>query len=555
MASPPRTGSSRPALAARARGWLVGSCLFALALGIRALYAIQAARSDPAFGVPHALADSLYYHRRASALALGETPQPLLDYLSPAYTLALSLIYRVAGPEPLVAIGVQCTLGALSCVMLYVIGRRVFSEASGVTAGLMLAGYGPQVYYGGLLLSDTLVLTLNLAFLLALVPPRGRLSLPRCGAAGALLGLAVGARPNAMLLLPVALLAIALQRTSRPWRRHALSVAALSLGLAVGLAPFAYRNYQAIGQPALLGATGGINFWKGNGPHATGTHVFLTPGESRAGVVFQLFGTASDEEVMAESREYTRRTIEYVREHPRRTLRLLLKKVVLFFHAVEIGIRDQFYFARFLSPMLWIAPLSFGVVAPLGLAGMWLARARREAVFLHAAFGAQLLSLVAVFVLGRYRLVAVAILALFAGFSLTSWAKAWHERASRGLLASLLVALVAAALIHVPLAEFPAERGFARRHQELALAWVAQERHRKAIQAFEAAAREASREAFPELAVAQARLGQAASHLALGEVEAARVLIRPFLESGQPEPIRVRARALWQRAAEIEAQR
>jgi 4-amino-4-deoxy-L-arabinose transferase-like glycosyltransferase len=533
---------------------LVGAGLFLLGLGLRLLYVSRARAADPTFGNLQGLFDSLYYHRRASVLALGEVPQPALDYLSPLYTLALAAVYRVFGNEPLVAIGVQCVLGALSCVLLYAIGRRLFSEAAGIAAAVLLAAYGPHVYYGSLLLPEILVLVLHLVFLLALISPRGRPpSVPRWLFGGIVLGLAVGAKPNAILVLPAALLALLLQRDATPWRSCALAAGALALGLTLGLTPFALRNIEAVGEPALLGSTGGMNLWKGNGPLANGTHVFLPPGESQVLLQGQLFGQVTSEEILAASRDYTRRTIGYVMEEPGRTALLLVKKTALFFHAVELGIRDQFYFARSMAPVLWLAPFGFGLVAPLGLAGMWLARRRAEAALLYTVFAAQLLSIVAIFVLGRYRLVAVAMLMLFAGLALTTWARAWRERQWHALLPALAVALVSAVLIHLPWREFPPERGFASRYQEVATAYAVQERHREAIQAFEAAAQEAHREESPESHVGQARLGQAAAHLALGEVDRARVLIRPFLGAEVLGPLRRQALGLWARAAEIEA--
>jgi 4-amino-4-deoxy-L-arabinose transferase-like glycosyltransferase len=532
-------------LAKQYRSGLVASGLFLLALGVRLLYVRQAIQRDPSLGDPQGLWDSLYYHTRAQQLALGETPAVALDYLSPAYIQALGLVYRGFGPDPFSAIGFQALLGALSCVMLYVIGRRVFSESAGVIGAVLLAGFGPQVYYGGLLLSDTLVLGLNVAFLLALTPPRWTFSPARCAAAGVLLGFAVGARPNAILLLPVALLAMGLQARATPWRRHALLGTALLLGLAVGLSPFVYRNYEAIGQPLVLGATGGINLWKGNGPEATGTHVFM-PSESRAGVGPQLREDVSNEDVLAESRDLTGRTIEYVKEHPGRAAGLLVKKAVLFFHSVEIGIRDQFYLARSMVPVLWLAPFTYGLIAPLGLAGMWLARRRGETVLLFGAFAVQFASLVLIFVLGRYRLVAAAILALFAGFALTTWARIGSERQWSRLLPSLGLAVLVAALTHIPLAEFPSHRGTSRRHMDIAEAYARKGRYDEAIQSFAAAAAAATREDSPVAGIAAARLGQAWMHITLGQMEAARLLLRPFMRPDEPHWLRERARILWE---------
>jgi hypothetical protein len=72
----------------------------------------------------------------------------------------------------------------------------------------------------------------------------------------------------------------------------------------------------------------------------------------------------------------------------------------------------------------------------------------------------QIASYTLVFVLARYRLVAVACLILFASRFVGDVIQIFVERRRRTLALAAAVALCCALLVHIPFAEFPYERGF-----------------------------------------------------------------------------------------------
>jgi tetratricopeptide (TPR) repeat protein len=213
--------------------------------------------------------------------------------------------------------------------------------------------------------------------------------------------------------------------------------------------------------------SGGRNLWKGNGAIANGTHPLGHSDRSEAGLGRRLAGSVDPVRAAEESGEYVTRTLEHVREHPGDTSRLLLKKLVLFWNAVELGVRDQFYFARDYAWLL-LLPLGFGWIAPLGLAGaLWAFRPRGRVLFVHAMLAAQVFSFVLIFVLARYRLVAVACLILFGSWLLLTWLDALRERRWRSIAPSLSVAVLLAVLVNWPLEDFPEQRGYALVYEKI----------------------------------------------------------------------------------------
>ena len=102
--------------------------------------------------------------------------------------------------------------------------------------------------------------------------------------------------------------------------------------------------------------------------------------------------------------------------HPLQWVRLMFKKLGLFWWAFEIPSNTNFYLAGRLVPWLMFLPLSFAVVAGLGVVGLATGLPGTRATRLTGLLLAlSMASVVAVFVVDRLRLLVVPWLALFAG--------------------------------------------------------------------------------------------------------------------------------------------
>jgi hypothetical protein len=175
--------------------------VFAGAFLLRVLYLSQYV-SSPFFWVP--ALDSLYHDLLAQAIAHGRS-EPQAFFRAPLYYYFLGGVYWLSGHSLWAARLIQAAMGSGSCVLLYLIGQRVFRPIVGLLAAASMAFYGPLVFFDGELLTPVLEVFLDLAcvwlVLRASDSGSGRLWL----AAGAVLGLSATTRPNVLVALPVVL--------------------------------------------------------------------------------------------------------------------------------------------------------------------------------------------------------------------------------------------------------------------------------------------------------------------------------------------------------------
>ncbi len=393
----------------------------AIALALRLLHVHFTQRSNPLAG--DLQLDAATYDRWARALAFGGDAGPTTLMQSPVYPWFLSLIYRAFGPE-LAAIRIaQALLGTASCVLVMIATRRAFrSNAAALVSGLIAALYAPLIFYEGILLPATLVVFLTALFA-AIMLGGERPGPRRLVAAGAALGAAAAANPPTLLLFPFALLHV---YSAGEKRRVLAGALALSLGVAAAVAPLTIRNAVRTGEFIPLTSGAGINFYHGNNPGANG--FYQVP--AYRGV--PLGGTPEEQSVNMEavaSREtgralspaevsdfWLRAGLEHARENPGAWASLLWRKFQFFWNAYERANVENFYFHRRFAGILSLPLLTFGLVAPLGLLGVFLARERwRKLWLLYGGILAYLAVALAFYVLARYRLPVVVFLIPFAG--------------------------------------------------------------------------------------------------------------------------------------------
>ena len=168
--------------------------------------------------------DAVAYDAWARAIAGGDWFGHEVFYQAPLYPYFLAVVYAVAGPSLLVVRLVQAALGGASCVLLAAAGRRFFSRGLGFAAGLVLAFYGPAVFFTGLVHKMALDLFFTTALLYALARAAED-ARPRWSAlAGVALGCLALTRENALAWLPVLVVWLAWQRAriaGLPRRRFA----------------------------------------------------------------------------------------------------------------------------------------------------------------------------------------------------------------------------------------------------------------------------------------------------------------------------------------------
>jgi len=342
----------------------------------------------------------------------------------------------------------QLLLGAATCGLTYLLGRRVFGAAVGFVAGLLLALYSPGIYREGQLLDTALAtfLAASLALLLlrAFEMPRSRRAWFATGLVLGLLGLT---RPNLLLLgFTTLALMVVWERKRLGWNGLGAAVGVLALGIVLPIVPITGRNYLLIRRFIPISATGGINLYTGNNPKADG----YSPIPS--GIAWErTWQEAMEQDAMSTTAidQYWRReALRFMREQPGAALSLLGKKLYLYWNAYEIPNNVSYQWGRTHSSLLRAVPLTFAVIGPVGLLGIALGGWRRRGAWVLTLFVAtQVLAVAVFFITGRYRMPALPALCVFAAFAVVELAR--MAAARRGGQAALAVVGLAALALFV----------------------------------------------------------------------------------------------------------
>jgi 4-amino-4-deoxy-L-arabinose transferase-like glycosyltransferase len=443
--------------------------------------------------------DAKFHAEWARQLLDGHWNDPQVYFRAPVYPYFLALLQSITGEILWSARAVQIVLGIATVVFVHRIALRVLPGRWGLAAGLLAALAWVPIQYETELLLEPLVTFLTTLVLFLAVRAERQPGIPALLCWGGLVGLASATRPNALVLLPllpvyavalaVAAPGIARGGTGEPQRRGRAAAGALAGGGASGPAGRGTRAIRASwvsalprpivfvllgflvptlpvwihnarqGDPAtLLAWQGGINLYLGNNPDANGWSA-IGPGmrtDWRGGF---------DDAVRIAVERSGGRTLRpsgisdfWVREagrfwqrEPGRALRLTATKMLLFWGNAEIKNNEDPRFLRMTMASLRWLPVSFGLLAPFALVGLFLARRAGPRFGLLAAFTvAWFLSIVPFFVCARYRLPVTPLLPLFALLTVRTGVGWWRERRWAALLPAGAVVLGLFPLLHAP---------------------------------------------------------------------------------------------------------
>ena len=413
----------RHALVHRGHLWLALACAVVLALVVRIAYLAELQGSPLLSGL---MGDSRQYDAWAQQIAGGEWVGTQVFYQAPLYPYWLAIIFRLFGHDLGLVRLVQAVLGAASCALLGLAGRRFLSERVGVMAALLLAVYPPAFFFDGLIQKSSLdlfLITLMLALLAEFSVRRRWTWLAALGVAAAAFVLN---RENARVLFPVIVAWLWLAfRDVRASRRVAWIAVLAAASLAV-LLPVGLRNYRVGGEFLVSTSQLGPNFYIGNNPHASGTYEPLVP--ERGDPLFErddatrLASAAAGRALspVEVSDYWLGQSFAYIRTQPIHWLGLMGKKALLTLNAAELpdteSIEAYAGYSRILRGLLW---LNFGVMLPLAAFGGWVFRAEwRRLLILYGMIAGLALTVAVFYVVARYRHPLVPFVLLFAAAGL-----------------------------------------------------------------------------------------------------------------------------------------
>lgn len=372
------------------------------------------------------------------------------DYDSgPAYGYWLGWWNWLAGGRWVLAVIAQSVLGAMVVPVVYAIGCRLGSRTVGGIAAVLAALYAPTIFYETLMVKFSLV-PIAVAWLVWWLvherwTPRQML------ATGAALGTLSALRGNAALLWPVVVWIVAGEPSTIT--RLARASLLVSVGALAVLAPFMARDRIAAQQGRGV-SLWGIHFFLASHPGADGTYA---PVE---GVSEDTIGHVVDARRIAEqdrgrgltptevSLYWLERGVAFARAEPWYFLRLQARKLRLALAGYEEGsFGDEYNDVRERSWVLQLPLVTFGALCPLAVLGVMTTLARSRTRRLSVFVAAYLLSLLPLFVTGRYRLPIVIPMQLLAAAGLV-----WIDTMRRaGAYRDLILALAGMALLAVGL--------------------------------------------------------------------------------------------------------
>ncbi|MBN2561202.1 MAG: tetratricopeptide repeat protein [Phycisphaerae bacterium] len=440
--------------------WWLPATIFCLALVVRLVYLAEDS-SSPFF--EYRGIDAKNYHEMALALDKGDWPGEEPFSWPPLYPLFLGVLYKTIGHGVTLLKVVHLVLGSISCVLVFLIARRVFAERFvAVASALACCLCGTMIFFDGQLLSASLDVMLQLLTLFVLLVAGRRAGSGWWALAGLCIGLCAINRGGILLFLPVVLVwlyAMARWRWDPPggWATRAVRPSFWRAGIAllapVGLLilPVSWHNarYDAAGpgqttalpppaergaksnmetlrgilsgEFAPLAANVGINFRLGNDwehrhlndpnhPRCFAYYDQVVEEPARQGVT-----SAS-----GQSRYLVRTTIERIVDKPLDFVKLMGFKLLQLLSGDETPRNSNLYAFRqhafLLSVLLWKKVIAFpsGLIIPLGLLGVILqCRDWRRHFPLFGLLAAQSAFMLAFFVTARYRLPTLPLLTMY----------------------------------------------------------------------------------------------------------------------------------------------
>jgi 4-amino-4-deoxy-L-arabinose transferase-like glycosyltransferase len=423
----------QPGAPARLDGARALALVVAVGLAARIVHLADLSRL-PLFDRP--TVDAALYLDAARAWAGGAVPD--VFFKPPLYPFVLSAAWRLAGDSfwALRLVSVLC--GAATCGLVWWLARRWFGAGAALTAGLLYALHRGAVYFEGELVEIAVATMLQVGGLALTVRAAGG-GRRAAVVAGAALGLGAVARPTSFLFAAAALAWLGRRR-----------LAAAAAGLALAVLPVTLHNAVRGGDFVVVSSNLGLNFYLGNNPRADGRSALApelppNPGAAERAARSVAEGAAGGALRPSQvSAFWLRRGLAYVGDEPARVATLVVRKLFYASSAAEIGDNDDIAGLSRHLPWLGHLPVGAWILCPLGLAGLALAPRRREVNLARWYVATQIAALLPFFVVARFRLPWMPVLAVFAAWTLAEFVASW--RARRRPPARLLVLTLAAGI-------------------------------------------------------------------------------------------------------------
>jgi len=433
---------------------LFASIIFLTALGLR-IVNLEIIKDNPFFSYP--IMDEKYHDEWAQEIAEGRLFERVPFYRAPAYPFFLGMIYAVFGHGYYTARLIGVILGSLSCLLIFIVGKEVYSLKVGVLAGFLACFYSMFIYFDSMLLTTYLELFFCLfGFLFLLMWFKKKTAL-NIILTGMFWGLATITRPNFLIFVPVLSIYVFCLLKEKSLKERLAPVILFAAGMIPAILTVMIVNIAVGKDTVLLAWNGGINFYLGNNPEANGWSA------TSPDIDATWWGGYKDAIIIAErevgqrlmpsqvSNYWFRRGLNYIFSKPLDWAALMLKKIYLFFNVFEISNNQSIAAFREFSPLLRIPLLSFGVVTALAIWGFITSPRRKHVMLMFFFLLVYTFSIVIFFVPARYRMPLVPFLLIFASYTIFWIIQKFKERKLRQVVLSTIAIIAMTMFVNTDL--------------------------------------------------------------------------------------------------------
>lgn len=222
--------------------------------------------------------DPFYYDRTAQTILKGEgyKNHHLFAYRPPIYPYFLAGAYSIFGNTYLPVKIIQAFISVFSCILMFSIVKRLLNENAALFAACLFAFYPQFIKFSGELWTETLFIFLLLSIYLFLYKFQDTSKIHYGIITGILLGIASLTREVTIYFLPLVIVwLIIINRNNKKSISHKSLVIIFSMFIT--MLPWIARNYIIFKTIIPVSTNGGVNFYMGNNPQATGGFLWRLP--------------------------------------------------------------------------------------------------------------------------------------------------------------------------------------------------------------------------------------------------------------------------------------
>ena len=285
----------------------------------------------------------------------------------PLYTYMMAITYAIFGYHHSWIFFWQFLLTALTAVLLFLIGKRVFNPLAGLTGSLLFIFFGSVRFFEMVLLRTTLVNFMTVLLLYLFLRVLEKTDVKRSIMFGVASGVAMLCQSYFVLFVAAAFIWLILKERKR--LRAALpGLAAFGISILIIMSPLFIRNIIS-GVPVTATASHGtITYVPNNVQEAYPFESFFIHMPTLAYVMHE-----SEGKLLNAMGECVKTFDSFGK-----FIKLYRQKISGMFMWYELPNNVNFYLFREIAPVLKMLPVSYAFIAPLGIAGMLFGLWRRR---------------------------------------------------------------------------------------------------------------------------------------------------------------------------------